>query len=586
MFGSMTRSFIFRHQVDDEIDPRWVHKLPVNPTIFDHLMLPFWSFIAWMRLLCDNYGWRFILMVLCGQHLLKGLLAGGGSQGLLVVESFIYMRLRVGASWKTVYQAIGSTAWGLKPLYALISDSVTIRGYRRTPWVIFTAIIASVAYATMAWKKCRLSGAMICLCFFCAKFQIAWTDLMVEATFTEKMRDVPPRFSADIVSFAWSGVGFFALLGIFFAGPGIDYLGPIHVVSLALPFACLVIIPASAGYLTEKRLPRHQTGLRMDHVRKQWEYFVCTIILIVGVLCTAAAGVFQAGPVVGAQVALMACLMTGLSSVVLLPTVIWKPMMYMFLANAFNVDVSGFVDNFYLDPSNARDSAATGLPICVNCPHFSATFYYTVIGMADSVFMLVGSFIFTRYLTRWSYRQVLCVSQVIICLTSILDIVQYQRWNLDLGLPDWVFMLGKASFQNTLFMINAMPTHVLMSKVCPNGVEASVFALLAGFSNFGMTVASYLGAYSLSLVGMDGIGGEEVDDFSGAWKACLLNAVVAPIALLLLPFLIPDARIRDPLPEDCKLGAPKEEVQPLLPDDPYQCWGSDDPSWSSAVTYP
>lgn len=54
--------------------------------------------MAWLRLLSDNFDWRFIVMVVCGQHLLKGMLAGGGSGGLLVVEGLIYMRLRVGAS--------------------------------------------------------------------------------------------------------------------------------------------------------------------------------------------------------------------------------------------------------------------------------------------------------------------------------------------------------------------------------------------------------------------------------------------------------------------------------------------------------
>ncbi len=45
-----------------------------------------------------DYDWRFIAMVVCGQHLLKGLLAGGGSQGMLVVEGLTYMKLQVGAA--------------------------------------------------------------------------------------------------------------------------------------------------------------------------------------------------------------------------------------------------------------------------------------------------------------------------------------------------------------------------------------------------------------------------------------------------------------------------------------------------------
>jgi len=228
------------------------------------------------------------------------------------------------------------------------------------------------------------------------------------------------------------------------------------------------------------------------------------------------------------------------------------------------------------------------LPMCANCPHFHATFYYTVIGVADSIFMLIGSYIFTRYLMGSGYIRVLTISQVIICFTSILDVAQYQRWNLDLGLPDWVFMLGKASVQNTLFMINAMPTHILMSKVCPRGVEASVFALLAGFSNFGMTIASYLGAYALTLVGMADIGQGPEDDFSGAWKACLANAIIAPIPLLLLPYLIPHVGMKDPLPEHWQ--PPEDDAfsenKSLLTDDLYEGdWGLG-PEMSNALTYP
>lgn len=32
------------------------------------------SFAAWLRLLSDNFDWRFIAMIVFGQHLLKGLL--------------------------------------------------------------------------------------------------------------------------------------------------------------------------------------------------------------------------------------------------------------------------------------------------------------------------------------------------------------------------------------------------------------------------------------------------------------------------------------------------------------------------------
>lgn len=44
-------------------------------------------------------------------------------------------------------------------------------------------------------------------------------------------------------------------------------------------------------------------------------------------------------------------------------------------------------------------------------------------------------------------------------------------------------------------------------------VESTMFSLLAGFGNFGMVVASYLGAYVLSVLGLSEVGNGPVDDF-------------------------------------------------------------------------
>eukprot|EP00667_Euglena_gracilis_P005873 EG_transcript_5913 len=548
--GSRTRSFFYAgFEEEEDLDPRWVHRLPAKPTLWDRITFPIMSFRAWMRLLGDNFGWKFLAMVFCGQHLLKGMLAGGGSQGLLMVEGLIYMRLHVGASMKTVYQSIGNSAWGLKPLFALISDTVSIGGYRRTPWIILTAVLGTASYLCLVLDSAAAGGALVCLCFFCAKLQLAFTDLMVEATYTEKMRD-RPRFAADIVSFAWSGIGLFGMIGIFIAGPGVDLLGPILILALAIPFSSLIIFPASAGWMTEKRLPPEKRGLQLDQIRREKNYVLCTLILTVGVLVTIITGVMNVSAETKAGVALGVSVITGVASVVLLPGRVWKPLLYMFVCNSVNLATAGFVDNFYLDPGTRKEAERTGYPMCEDCPHFSATFYYTVMGVADSVFTLIGSYIFSQYISHWSYRRALCVSQVLLTAAGFLDIVQYQRWNLLLGLPDWFFMLGKSSVQNTTGMINFMPTTILMSKVCPPGMEATVFALLAGFSNFGLTISGYLGAYVLQLTGMDRIGQGTEDDFSNAWQACLLGAILTPLSLLLLPLLIPDASMTEDLPRD------------------------------------
>eukprot|EP00667_Euglena_gracilis_P004235 EG_transcript_4254 len=538
--GTRTRSFFFRSPEAPD-NPRWCHSLPEHPTLLDHCLSPFLSFLAWMRLLCDNFDSRFIVMVFCGLHLLKGML----SAGLSVVEGLIYMQLRVGASTKTVYTTVGNSAFGLKPLYALVSDMVSVGGYRRGPWVIATALLATLAYATVAFKS-PLTGVLVCICFLCAKLQVAWTDIMIEATYTEKMEDVP-QYSPDILSFSYSGIGLFGMVGILIAGPGVGLVGPTHLLAFAIPVAAIVIAPTALGYMTEKQLPPDERGFRLVHVRRQWNYFLCSFILVVGVMVTMVAGVLQLASLTRAAIAFTAFLLAGVAGVTLLPAVIWKPLMFMFVVGASSLDIRGFVDNFYLDPATEEESWQTGFPVCKDCPHFHPTFYYTVIGLVDSFFIMIGSYIFSRYLSKWTYRRTMCLTTILSAAATSLDIVIYQRWNVALGLPDWMFMMAKASAQNTVAMIAAMPGGILISKVCPHGLEATVFALFTGFANFGRLIAGYLGAYALTLVGMDHIGKGAEDDFSNAWKACVLSLMSAPIALLLLPLLIPDALITDEL---------------------------------------
>ena len=78
---------------------------------------------------------------------------------------------------------------------------------------------------------------------------------------------------------------------------------------------------------------------------------------------------------------------------------------------------------------------------------------------------------------------------ILLVCAHLLDIAMYQRWNRVLGVPDWLFMLGKASVGGTVYMMNFLPTTLLISKICPDGVETTTFAMLAGVSNFGQQVA-------------------------------------------------------------------------------------------------
>ena len=96
-----------------------------------------------------------------------------------------------------------------------------------------------------------------------------------------------------------------------------------------------------------------------------------------------------------------------------------------------------------------------------------------------------------------------------------------------------------------------MPSIVILSQLCPHGVEATMYALLAGSANFANQLARSEGSFVLCALGVEPNGSpSESAQFDNLWIAVLLAAVGPCVPLVLLPFLIPDARQTDTLLED------------------------------------
>ena len=106
-------------------------------------------------------------------------------------------------------------------------------------------------------------------------------------------------------------------------------------------------------------------------------------------------------------------------------------------------------------------------------------------------------------------------------------------------------------------MLNFMPSVILTSKLCPPQLEATMFALLAGFQNFGAMVAGSLGVELIAALGIR-TGGADADsadvapagagtcDFSRLPHAIVLSHMLLPLLCIPLGYLLlPGARMTD-----------------------------------------
>lgn len=184
-------------------------------------------------------------------------------------------------------------------------------------------------------------------------------------------------------------------------------------------------------------------------------------------------------------------------------------------------------------------------------PHFSVQFFTTVLGLVSSCFSLLGLMIYNKYMHDWNYRTLLMVSNLLISVLSFLDIIMFTRMNVQLGIPDTVFVLGSSVSGTIIGQWQWMPGVVLLSQMCPKGMEATMYALLAGCHNLGNTLSEYLGAYILDILDINPAGlDNEGKEFDNLWIASVIATILPALSLILIPFLIPDKRQTDKLLED------------------------------------
>lgn len=156
----------------------------------------------------------------------------------------------------------------------------------------------------------------------------------------------------------------------------------------------------------------------------------------------------------------------------------------MFLISIAYMDLSGPLAYWY-----------TGTENCVeNGPHFSYHYYIAVSSVVGSLGAMLGAVLF-QSMQDWSFRSAFIVTTIVEVLASLFDLFILTRWNLKVGIPDaWAYLFGDAACQSIAAQMIIMPQALLTARLCPRGAEATVFAILAGFQNFGANIGSILGA--------------------------------------------------------------------------------------------
>jgi hypothetical protein len=273
-------------------------------------------------------------------------------------------------------------------------------------------------------------------------------------------------------------------------------------------------------------------GFNIQKLLGNWRIFTLGLLVTLLSLTTTTIGLFDISSVYLFVASMVGTILMILAFFLLIDQQIARIQAFVIIQNMFTLSLESATFFFYVD---GEDQYPEG-------PHFSNFFYITVMGIIGTLLAFLGVVTYNLFMTKWSYRKILIITNLLLICASVPNIFFFLRWNRYLLIPDWVFVIGCESLQVVTYVWSSLPLSIIMLQLCPQNMEATVYALLAGSSNLGNSLAQYQGAFILDLLNIRPTGAlNESSQFDNLWIAVTIATFLPLIPILFIPLLIPDA---------------------------------------------
>lgn len=517
------------------------------------------------------FGLRFLLVTAMIEHVLQGFVFSGGASGLVGAPiPFLFRDYGLTASRIQVLMTICVSPWAMKPLIGILSDAIYVRGYRKVPYILATTVGAIVCCLCIG-LFCPESPIAISVLLFFIFLQIAVADLLIEAKYAEKTNK-DATLSRDIVVFVHLGGHIGRFFSVLLIGYLIQAMPLRYIYLIPIPFFVALLYPIAQNWIEdhEWQPPEYNPRMRLTNLLCGMAFYKkhpvpalvtrsrarplvgldqqkisansrpFTLALVVGAisLFNNVIGLFE----IGTLPLMISAVVCALAMIALFFTFIDRRiariMTFVILQNMFSFDLDAGAFFFYTDNVTQYPQG----------PHFSVFFYVTVMGMLSIVLGIVGTLIYMLVMSDWTYRNIFLFTGGFNVLFSVFNIFFFKRLNLEWGLPDTAFVVGTDALKVITGSLAMMPAQAMMQGLCPDGIESTVYALLAGTANLGGALSSYQGAYLLDALAIkpNGSPGESAQ-FDKLWIAAMIDTLVRLVPLVFTWFLIPNTAQTDPL---------------------------------------
>lgn len=336
-----------------------------------------------------------------------------------------------------------------------------------------------------------------------------------------------------------------------------------------LPLVGQAIIVQAMNFMGDRRLDR-LCFFDSELFHKDRGIILLGLGLGIWALILAIAGVIgaSAGVLLGMSAGGLGAVLIATFSV--LPREVAKVNTYMLFCRVAYLDLRYVLQQWYTAPESQ----------CPDSPHFPNKVYQLMGYVMGNLASLFGVFLFERYVSHWNARPAFWVTTVFTMVASLFDVMMVTNFNrVVLGWVPFIggqvvtwfgqdypmrledifgFLIGSQAIKPLAVTLDDMPATVLLSKICPPGVETTVFAMLAAMQNMGLQMSGLLSSNFLQFfeVNLDKTKnicdlGEAPFGMNGLLFAVVTGNMILPMTTILATWaLIPNKRLDEDFGED------------------------------------
>ncbi|KAL8047960.1 hypothetical protein ABFS82_07G032900 [Erythranthe guttata] len=397
-----------------------------------------------------------------------------GVLGLSRLAVSFYMKddLHLDPAETAVISGISSLPWLVKPLYGFISDSFPLFGYRRRSYLVLSGLLGAFSWSLMATFVDTKYG--VAFCILLGSLSVAFSDVVVDSMVVERSRGESQSMSGSLQSLCWGSSAFGGIVSSYFSGSFVGAYGVRFVFGLT---ALLPLITSAVSVLVKEQPIRGQN-----------------ILLNGGFLESSTNSITQ------------------LCDAVKQPNV-FLPTLFIFLWQATPQSDSAM---FYFTTNKLGFT-----------PEFLGR-----VKLVTSIASLLGVGLYNGFLKTVRLRKIFLVTTIIGSALGMTQVLLVTGLNRQLGINDEWFAMGDSLIITVLGQVSFMPVLVLAAKICPEGMEATLFATLMSISNGGSVLGGLIGA---GLTKLFGVTKDKFDNLTFLIILCNLSSLL-PLPLLgLLP---------------------------------------------------